>query len=143
VNLKKKVAQAKTESDNLKTKLRELLQEQKSAFPDSSSTDSASTEVISNKDLVDSNTNVESIDLKNNEKDALKIEMAQIKAQGKKLKAALTALENLADSTQVSQQEAEQETRQELEILLGENQKKLTAIVEKMTSLNSTANKSE
>ena len=60
------------------------------------------------------------------EKNQLKIQMAQIKVQAKKLKAELT--------------DADENTRSEIEILINSNQEQLNDIIKKMTALNKPTN---
>lgn len=133
--LDKKVEQAKNESDQLKAQLRELLQEQKSLADVSTINQIEQTKTIPNKKITEKKIsaqqelNFSDEDDKDSHeeiKNQLKIELAQIKAQAKKLKAALI--------------DSDENTRTELELLLADNQKKLNSVVEKMTALNTSSN---
>lgn len=105
--LDQRVAEAREKSDQLKAELRDLLAQQKSEQPES----------VNNVQPAEQKV----VETGNSEKDQLKIRMAQLKTQAKKLKAGL--------------EEANDESRGEIEKLLQENQHQLNDVISKMTEL--------
>jgi electron transport complex protein RnfC len=139
-DLEQQVANAKQVSDTLKGTLRDLIKEQKTLTA-ASSDNSESTKQSFNenkKDLIKAKantaTNQQALDFSNessiqsksieneNKKNQLKIQMAQIKVQAKKLKTQLD--------------DSDDETRTELEVLISNNQEKLNEVIEEMAALN-------
>lgn len=126
--LEKKVEQSKNQSDQLKAQLRDLLQQQKALSDSIAQTPVENNNTPSQQKLRETTSAQQALNLSNedDEKNKLKIELAVIKAQAKKLNNALL--------------DCDDNTRQELEVLLADNQKKLNSLIEKMTTLNSKNN---
>jgi len=115
--LESQVEKALQKSNELKAALRELLKEHKELLgadeenPDSKTPDQ--------KPIQDTPS------AEDDKKNQLKIQMAQVKAQAKKLKAELA--------------EREESKREELELMIANNQKQLNEVIEQMTALNTSS----